>query len=224
MLMATKSNLSFIAPGPTVLALLLFFGQPAFGNDKSDAAKQKRIKTLVSALASPNEPPDLNAEVNVPDKYDRAAQQKVLDAWNALLKEGVEAFPALIASAKDKRYSCSYEQPNYRGNLTVGEVCVLIVARQVDAYLDAGGPYYLEPRSDKLENWWRKHKHQSLREMQIEDAEWALQALEDQAEEKTKRHVGKPRRTEEVEKLEAFVDRLKKPISPCHRVSFLMDA
>ena len=222
--MAAKIDLRSIARVFAVMASLFFITQLAFGQSKPDVAKQQQIKTLIEALVSRNKPLfSAEAEIEIreliPAEYDRVAQRKVLDAWNALLKEGIEAFPALIANVKDERHSCSYIQPNYEGTLTVGEVCNVILTSQVAVYLDViEGPNYFGwvDTHDNLGKWWRNHKHKGLRAIQIEAAEWALQSLKKQSSEEMrhrKQTTGKPLRRD-IGKLEAFLDRLKKSDRP----------
>lgn len=197
----------------SVLSAQLAIAQAKQGDDQ-----QQRIQMLIQALASPNRAPKPgDGETRIPSTYGRVTQQKVLDAWSALLKEGTGAFPVLIANTKDNRYSCTLRGPNGDVNCTVGSVCRDIVRNQVEVYWDVidypypgAAPHCFLPVD--LSTWWEKNRNRTLRDLQIEATEYALTALKNPSEhehELRRRGSVKERQLKNIRKLEAFLDQLK---------------
>src|SRR5688572_20973443 len=74
----------------------------------SAETKQERIERLINSLASANKPPPAEVpDVHIPANYDKQAQAKVLQAYEALLTEGEAAVPLLVKYLQDRRYSAS---------------------------------------------------------------------------------------------------------------------
>jgi len=212
-----------------VVAVLLAAGsQTARAQDKPGGDNQHRIRGLIGQLASRNRAPkEGDGENKIPSGYGRQSQQRVLDAWKALLDEGPAAFALLIASLDDKRYSCTLRGGSGDVNATVGGVCHCIISRQIEVYEDvidrpfigAGPPVYLAAKD--LRSWWREKQHTSLRDLQIEGAEHALRALKNPTEQEMRARERTPdakeRQEQNIRNLEALLERLKasrQPILP----------
>src|SRR5262249_24532339 len=96
--------------------------------------------------------------------------------------KGVVAFPVLMEYAEDKRFSFLMESPSGAMRThTVGDACRLIVQHQLDAYETLGiyprmVPSYFDKvvAGKKWDGWWHSHRDKSLREMQIEAFDWAV--------------------------------------------------
>lgn len=157
----------------------------ARGDERAD--KEQQIKTWIEALASPNKRPRQGDRyIRIPGDYDREAQQKVFDAWKALVLEGIDPFPQLMAKSEDDRYSCTCRGANGDVNLTVGSVCQRIVRNQVERYWDVVD--YPMPGAAPagalrdFPEWWSKNKRLTLHELQIEATKRALTSLTDPSE------------------------------------------
>jgi hypothetical protein len=164
--------------------------------DKSEIDR-KAIEALVAQLRSPNKDPNpkrLPDPVTFPDDFDFQAQERVEAASEKLVGLSTDAFPILIEHLNDKGYSRSVQGAVLSGR-SVRTECFTIIERQVDV---AGRPYKSREGSDHkehvhrgcfsqfsddgkawytakgLQRWWKEHKHQSLREMQIEALQWAI--------------------------------------------------
>jgi hypothetical protein len=218
--------------GCVAAASVLFLSAWTWAQGSQPDGKQERIKTLINQLASPNRAPTRgrgdDAKLPIPSTYGRRTQQKVLDAWKALLDEGLEAFPLLIANSKDNRYSCTRAGGNGDVNLTVGSVCRAIVENQVEVYHDAIDLPWpgAEPRGyllfQDLAAWFKERQTRTLRELQIEATEHALSALKSPSDdEKHLRERGgvAERQAKNIQRLEVFLERLKssdQPIRPAN--------
>jgi hypothetical protein len=148
--------------------------------------RENEIKDLITILASPNDEPVCDESTDdspvYPAKYDHAAQERVVAARDALLAKGLEAFPELIGHVDDRRYSYNEQrEKTFCINLDVGYVCYRLIAVQVQAYQPLVKPklppspirFWVPRDKQKLRKWWQLHKHQSLREIQLDAAKWA---------------------------------------------------
>ncbi len=154
--------------------------------------EQKEIKQLIAALASPNRephwPPGRNPAGHPPKyprNYDHAAQKLVIAARDALVAKGFTAFPQLVESSEDGRYSYTMRDESWM-NVSVGDVCRWIIIVQVEVCQPfvrshradfPGNTYYLliGPYGTDLKEWWKASKHRSLREMQLEATKWVIE-------------------------------------------------
>lgn len=212
-----------------VMAFVIAAARMAVAQAQHDDGQQQRIKKLIAALASPNRQPKDSGddEITIPSTYGRRTQQKVLDAWEALLKEGAAAFPLLVASVHDRRYSCTLRAPNGDINATVGDVCRKILENHIEIYrdvLDRPWPD-AEPKPylpwEDLSKWWRKRQRQTLHELQIEAAEYALRSLKNPSDHELRLRNERPdvktRQAANVRKVEDLLKQLKAsdhPIEP----------
>lgn len=159
-------------------------------------SNRQHIEALILRLRSPNRDPNPKWEsgpVSYPDDYDLQAQRSVEDARRKLISLGKDAFPFLIEHINDKEYSLSFSTSILRG-FSVGEVCFMIIERQVDlagvAYKGRDGSdgkshvhrrYFSQYCAGRwftqagIQKWWETHQQLSLREMQIEALRWAIQ-------------------------------------------------
>jgi hypothetical protein len=215
---STRNRLARLCWRSIVLALVFATSQLAVTRAAQDDDQQERIKTLIRTLASSNRAPkEGDGETRIPNTYGRTSQERVLNAWAALLKEGIEAFPLLTASTNNKRYSCTVRGPSGDVNLTVGDVCTKIVRNQVAVYSDVidwpfpGAAPGVFPR-EELSVWWQTRRGRTLREMQIEATEYALTDLKNPSEHETKLRAQptiNARQMENIRKLEALLNDLK---------------
>jgi hypothetical protein len=220
-----------VLPGlrSVVVGLVIAATQLAAAQAKHDDGQQQRLKELIAALASPNRQPNSTGddEVRIPFTYGRRTQQKVLDAWSALLKEGIDAFPLLVASVSDHRYSCTVRGGNGDINATVGEVCHMILRNHIEVYWDViDYPWPgAEPRPyvpwERLPKWWQKRQRRTLRELQIEAAEYAIQALKNPSDHEVRLRNERPdvktRQAANIQKVEGLLKRLRasdRPVEP----------
>jgi hypothetical protein len=201
---------SLVGWSPAVLALGCVMAAciASAADAARDGADSAGVQQLIERLASPNSRPtwppgtDNRGKPAYPADYDHAAQETVVRAWDALLERGVDAFPDLIGSLEDKRYSCTVRQ-NHWYNLSVRGVCYRILeckvnvcgrfmrredqGRRVPSWIiaDQGEE---EDTSEAVKRWWAKHKQMTLRELQLEDVKWAIEyerrkGFEDKGEE-----------------------------------------
>jgi hypothetical protein len=144
---------------------------------------RKAMRAEVSRLASPNKRPKIvkGKVARFPKRYDRTAQERVLHSIRTLNNNLAAALPALVAGAKDNRYCVTLERPNgVQRNLTVGQVCSLLLATNVNVYrpyvrtLDEADSYpmYLKPTPSSIAKWWEKTS-KSLIYRQITAFKWA---------------------------------------------------
>jgi ribosomal protein L39E len=165
------------------------------------------VKELIEQLASPNPAPtwpdgDVRSKPVYPPGYDQTAQAAIMRKWDALLDRKEAAFPRLIDSLDDTRYSCTTHEGIWE-NLTVGDVCSSIVKvsvgvssrfmrredqeRHVPSWIGAEqGEGEFAPTV--LRRWWAKNKGKTLRELQLAGTDWAIayerkKGFEDKTEE-----------------------------------------
>ena len=156
---------------------------------------RQRIEALIADLRSPNKDPNPKFQpfIKLPKAYDLAAQEKVERAQEELIEMKEAAFPVLISHLKDKPYSRSISTAIFR-SLSVGDVCFMIIEGQVDlagmrykARTGSDGKFHMHDgyfsqyckggwhSQEGMEKWWKEHKNDSLKEMQIEALEWAIE-------------------------------------------------
>jgi hypothetical protein len=188
---------------------------------ETDEERHERIERLVEGLASPNKAPDKRGKNEFADSYDRQAQIKVREAWQALIKEGTAAFPELVAHSSDKRYCATVEGGAADYNVTVGTACRRIIAIQVnvdDRRLRAIDRWYPSVLERDIEGWWMRAKGKSLLQMQIDAAESALEQIKKHSVDKlTQRENAEATRKANVAILEELIAKLKtrsEPIIP----------
>jgi hypothetical protein len=178
------------------------------------------MEKLIGQLRSPNKDPnpDLEAFVGLPKDYDRKAQEKVEQARGKLIELGKDAFPVLIEHLNDKGYSRSIPTAILR-SLSVGDVCFLIIEDQVDLFASrrcksrqgADGQLHVFHRyfskyckrawytQAGMQAWWKEHKSQTLKEMQIEALRWDIE---------DERKIGFPSKEDEEEYLSPYLEKL----------------
>lgn len=176
------------------------------------------ITQLIQALASSNKEPYRDyRDIDIPPDYDRRAQVKVLDAWIALLRKGIDAFPQLVANADDLRYCCSAHGANGDVNISVGGACHHIIVNQVAIFHDvvdhpAPGAAPRHFADEGLAAWWAKNQHRTLLELQIEATKQALKELKNPSEiERQLREspIVNDRQQKNITRLETLLERLK---------------
>jgi hypothetical protein len=161
----------------------------AWSADDPKAAIDQAIDQLASHNPLPfwKYPEDERSEPTYPPRFDKAAQARALKAWDKLLTQGGQAFPSLIKALADEHYSCTIREDIWK-NLDVGGVCYRIVRRQVEVYKpfvrrEFDGrvvPSWILKSTGEDDPfkatriWWGKHKGKTLRELQIEATEWAM--------------------------------------------------
>jgi hypothetical protein len=150
--------------------------------------RDARIESLIQQLASSNMAPEVRVpDVKLPANYDKAAQVKVLDAFNALVEVGEAAFPLLIDHACDKAYSASLASSSTQFNETVGGMCRKIVYAQLAAYEShlRRGLGRWRPRPSfaidckGLQAWGLENRKKELWELQVEELDNAIKQLRD---------------------------------------------
>jgi hypothetical protein len=205
----------------SILALVLAAAPlpPVAKPDK--AAIEAQIARLKSPNKDPN--PELRGRGEYPDGYDFKAQEAVVDAKRQLTKMGKDAFPTLIAHGEDKGYCLSTRVADLVGH-SIGTVCLDIIEEQVDTagmrykaregadgkklhihrgYFDK---YYGDntSRCAAFKKWYDEHETKTLKEMQIEALEWAIER------EKAIGFPGKKDQESYLTPLERKLDELKK--------------
>jgi hypothetical protein len=186
-----------------VVGVLSGLCSSAWGGDKPQksaepeskaALTEKEIKALIDQLASSNPEPIINKRgfpsIDLPKGFDRKKQAKVRLARSKLVDLGPVAFPYLIESGNDKRYSqtTSNGLSGWYYNETVGVVCRTIILDQLQPYgywQQVGDDPRSKPKrpsypghfleSQKLaKEWWEKNKDKSLYQMQLDVLDWII--------------------------------------------------
>jgi hypothetical protein len=156
------------------------------------------IESLIAQLRSPNKDPNpkLDNRLGIPKEYDFQAEKRVLAAQQKLIEVGKVAFPNLIEHINDKAFSHSMIGTTAVLVLgrSVGQACFDIIEKQVDiagmtyksrqgadgqwhtyrgyfSQFSSKGEHYSQ---DGLRRWWRSHRHQSVKEMQMDAMRWAI--------------------------------------------------
>lgn len=158
---------------------------------RADEPSEESTADLIEKLASPNRAPvwpdgDKRSEPEYGVGFDHDAQKRIMQTRTRLLKQGVAAFPDLIANLYDNRYSYT-DHPSVWVNSSVGMACYEIVNVQVSIYsefmrrekegrrLPSWFSKYQtsDDFRDGMRQWWAKHNGKSLRELQIDAVRWA---------------------------------------------------
>lgn len=153
--------------------------------DGLSVEEARQVERLIEALASRNPVPKeggRKGDLIYPPEYDREAEKIPYRVAKQLTAFGPKAFPLLMQHSQDTTFSCVRESPSGAMRvISVGTVCEQIVAVQLNVFDTAGVyprsvPDYFETevRGEKFAEWWNKHQHQTLREIQVEAFEWAI--------------------------------------------------
>jgi len=221
---------------PIVIACLVSFfamsvspgtaSEPEVQKEKASVSRET-IARLIENLASPNPVPRLvhqghGREPVYPQDYDFKVQERVLEAWDNLLRIGQPAWPQLIDHMNDSRFSCVLRPDEYEV-VFVGTVCYRIIAVQVQVYyrfvrLYSEPPCRLRPMwlpyppgkemKPAMEAWWAENKEKSLRDLQLESSRWAL------ATERERGFSGPEEKAAVVGRLNRLIRRLKSSDEP----------
>lgn len=176
------------------LTVALAADAPRGDSKKKAPPTEREIKALIDQLASPNPKPIVNKmrapSIDLPPGFDRKKQYKVHLARSKLAELGPPAFPFLIDSWKDDRYSlttCNGLSGWYY-NESVGRVCQAIIFDRLQpySYWQAGGgdprerarrpsyPGHFIGSQGAAKAWWGKNKERSLHQMQLEALNWII--------------------------------------------------
>ena len=164
--------------------------------------EDEEIRNLVSQLASNNPKPEYREGAVFPRKpkqFDAAAQHRVHVAVARLHNYGFRAWPSLIEAAKLpmnwQRYSYTTSSAVWY-NLNVAEACIDLMAEHVnimpgyksrtgaDGQAHCAPDYFREVVCDgaidaheavtKIDNWWHTNRGRTLRQVQLESINWAM--------------------------------------------------
>jgi hypothetical protein len=182
-----------------VLTLYFIAAPPVAAEDKHVPDKDQRLdfRKLVEGLASPNKAIECNnkgSTYSIPPKYDWKAQEQVEENQKVLFEHCEEALPQLIEGCADLRYSMTARGlEEYTDTWTVGDVCSDIIADRVEVFRDHirfedashWNKYRFVPfamyedatddEKKQLRDWWQRHKGTSIRDLQIEAFDWAIE-------------------------------------------------
>ena len=156
-------------------------------------------RELVKGLVSPNRPIkcdslSLNRTISIPPNYDWNAQRRIEKNRQILFDHCEEALPSLIEGCTDSRYSLvsKWSEDDDFYVWSVGRVCLEILSRHVEAFRHEmrfpdphrwhqynfvpipNGPMS-EAKKKTMQEWWRQRKGMSLRELQLEAFDWAIE-------------------------------------------------
>jgi hypothetical protein len=163
---------------------------PTYTGESEKKPTEKEIKALIDKLVSPNPEPVFSGdEIKDSPSYDREKQKLVEKAFDDLENLGPQAFPFLIDRWDDKHFSLttSYGPNGSLHNVSVGEVCKMIIFNQIQPFGCWKGidehehmitrPDYparfLSSRKD-AKKWYEEHKNKSLAEIQLEVLDWVI--------------------------------------------------
>ncbi len=219
------------------MVVLTVWTAGATGGQTNDGGEPKGNQTnyreLIQGLVSPNKPMQCDnrrGRVSTPADYDWEAQERIEKNRRILYEHCEEALPFLMEGCTDTRYSLTWRSDGYADNACVGDVCLQIVASHLELfrkYMMFDKPRYYAytfvPRINgaigeqvtgekkkEIEEWWRGRKGRSLLELQIEAFD---RAIEKRKQERNGLRNGTREQsdaTEEIERLVAVRDKLKK--------------
>ena len=174
---------------------LLAAGPLLYGADSS--GEKLNFRKFVEGLVSPNRPIRCREEeISIPPNYDWKAQERVETNRQILFDHCEEALPFLIEGCTDARYSLTSRWIDDVYSWSVGQICLEIIAHHVEVFredMSFSGPrhwheYEFVPQlgyaigkdvTDKqkkaIQEWWRGHKGKSIRDLQIEAFDWAIE-------------------------------------------------
>ena len=133
---------------------------------------RETIERLISQLVSPNSDPNPDGRdiLGFPKDYDKTAQILIRETEKKLTELGKDAFPILIAQMTDERYSQTISTSLER-SFSVGEICYLIVERQVDVAglryktrKDLKGDHHISPSF--FRQYWQAEIDKEVRRQQ----------------------------------------------------------
>jgi hypothetical protein len=169
-------------------------------------------RKLVEGLVSPNKPIRCYSSeepISIPPNYDWKAQGQIEENRKLLLDHCEEALPFLIEGCTDSRYSQTAPwSDDYICSRSVGWICSEIIASHIEVFREdirfsdpphwyhydfvprlGSRPYDIVTRqfgatlgAQEIHDWWRKHKGKSLRELQIEAFDWAIEKRKEEQE------------------------------------------
>ena len=151
---------------------------------------ESQIAAWIEQLASTNSAPVRKEEghqvLRRPVNWDEEAQNRVQEAYARLAQAGKQAFPQLLQSLQDIRYSMTVAYAE-EVNLSVGDACRRIITNQIEVVgmryksrLGADGkshmcPGFIDNRyRGNLPKWWRENKEKSLVDMQVDALSWRI--------------------------------------------------
>lgn len=176
------------AAGLVGICLFMVASYEASAEDRPPLSNAE-IQALVERLASPNKAPRMDVGDNdgvqsmpiYSASFKHEAQEAVARAEAELIAQGPTAFPQLIAQVGDKRYCLTeLREKNWWANVTVGQVCRQIVARQVEVFepllsFPPPGRNWIPYHVEGVKEWWKENQGRSLRDMQLAGAKWAVE-------------------------------------------------
>ena len=186
------SSLAFCA---LVAAWLMDITGEAKINGVSNSNQNARhVKQLIEGLASENKRPSVPSNplrirdfYQKPGDWDPVKQREVSRSYFALLGLGKAAFPDLVASINDDRYSHHIVSAGYLSE-SVGDACNSILSRQIVTYR---GGYktrrtksgdsvsyctfneYVNSEFGGYIGWWDAFEDSDLVEMRVDYVDWA---------------------------------------------------
>ena len=194
---------------------------------------ERDYRKLVEGLVSPNCPiwivngREYTTAISIPPDYDWKAQKRIDENRELLSAHLEEALPFLIEGCTDTRYSLSGRgDGDYVINSCVGWVCENIIVEPVEVFREFmrfSDPmewqrYNFVPRlsitidthvtdeqKKEVQDWWQRRKDKSLRELQIEAFDWAIEKRTKEFEKYKERE-----RPDDIDRLTAARDKLSR--------------
>jgi hypothetical protein len=191
-------------PMKYALAVLILISARCVASAQKPDANGLNYGELVEGLASPNRPikclyllEDVRGvRLSIPPNYDWKTQERIETNRQMLFHHCEEALPFLIDGCTDARYSLTapYDS-DYTYSWCVGQICQEIIASHVEvfrAHMSFDGPHdwnmfnfvprvnraFVENITDKekavIRDWWKKHSGKTMRELQLEAFDWAI--------------------------------------------------
>ena len=220
--------LTLLTLGLSLASVLCWAAEPNDDQAKAIAEsdklhdRERDYRKLVEGLVSPNKPIEVYDEnsLRYPPNYDLKSQELIERNRQILYEHCEAALPFLIERSTDSRYALTWLSDSYAESISVGEVCLQIVASHLEVYRKympslatkkrfstynfvprIGGidEQVTEEQEKENEVWWRGRKGKTLLELQIEALDWAI--------EKSQKETGTP--IKEIERLVAVRDKLK---------------
>jgi hypothetical protein len=149
---------------------------------------------LVKSLASKNSEPmkvgsTIQKQFLFPKDFDWKDQDRIVKVVSALAKNRGESWRALVEGLDDDTYCITLEGDMSSLNWTVSMICRRLLKEAISegysyppsqfAYSKMGSPDYLPRKGAELKEWFEEQieKERTLADLQIEAADWALDAL-----------------------------------------------